>query len=71
MRLEIEIPKEFERDFKRDRFKECLERILADIEYQSDAGVFLMSGLYEYETIEMLEKSLNNSKVINDKGGGT
>ena len=64
MRLEIEIPKEFECHFKRDRFKDSLERIMADIEYQSDIGVTLMSGNYEYETIEMLVNAFQNSKQV-------
>ena len=68
MRLEIEIPKEFEWHFKRDRFKESLERIMADIEYQSDIGVSLMSGNYEFETVEMLEKAFKSAKII--KGSG-
>ena len=66
MRLEIEIPEAFEKHFNHDRFKESLERIMADIEYQSDIGVSLMSGNYEFETVEMLEKALNNGKVIKD-----
>ena len=58
MKLEIEIPEAFEREFNHDKFKESLERIMADIEYQSDIGVTLMSGRYEYETIEMLVKAM-------------
>ena len=65
MRLEIEIPEEFEKHFNHDRTKESLEKIMADI------GVSLILGNYKFETIKMLEKALNSSKVIKeDKGGG-
>ena len=64
MRIEIEIPKEFEFDFKQDKFKDCFERIKADIEYSLKHEYFEMSGRYEYETIEMLEKAFENSKMI-------
>ena len=33
MRIEIEIPKEFENHFNQDKFKDSLERIMADIEH--------------------------------------
>ena len=33
MRIEIEIPKEFEEHFKNNKFKDSFERIMADIEY--------------------------------------
>lgn len=66
MRLEIEIPEAFEKHFNYDRFKDSLERIMADIEYHSDIGVSLMSGTYEYETIEMLENAFKSAKPITD-----
>ena len=58
MRIEIEIPKEFEKHFNQDKFKDSLERIMADIKH----SVCLCSGRYEYETIEMLQKAFENSK---------
>ena len=60
MRIEIEIPKEFEEHFKQDKFKDSLERIMADLKNS------LCAGNYEYETIEMLVKALENSKTIYD-----
>ena len=33
MRIEIEIPKEFEKHFNQDKFKDSLERIMADIKH--------------------------------------
>ena len=66
MRVEIEIPKEFEKHFNQDKFKDSLERIMADIEHSLKNGDCLCVGKYEYETIEMLEKALENSKSAYD-----
>ena len=66
MRIEIDIPKEFEEHFNQDKFKDSLERIMADIEHSLENGDCLCAGRYEYETIEMLVKALENSKTIYD-----
>ena len=63
MRIEIEIPKEFESHFDQDKFKDSFERIMADIEHSLENGDCLCAGRYEYETIGMLEKALENSKT--------
>ena len=60
MRIEIEIPKEFEEHFNQDKFKDSLERIMADLKN------CLCAGNYEYETIEMLEKAFEDSKSAYD-----
>lgn len=62
MKIEIEIPKEFEEHFNQNKFKDSLERIMADIKYSLKNGDCLCAGRYEYETIEMLEKAFGNSK---------
>ena len=62
MRIEIDIPKEFEEHFKQDKFKDSFERIMADIKHSLENGDCLCAGRYEYETIEMLEEALENSK---------
>lgn len=62
MKIEIEIPKEFEEQFKQDKFKDSLERIMADIWHSLEIGNCLCAGNYEYETIEMLEKAFEDSK---------
>ena len=62
MRIEIEIPKEFEEHFKQDKFKDSLERIMADIKHSLENGDCLCAGNYEYETIKMLEKAFEDSK---------
>ena len=63
MRIEIDIPKEFEEHFKQNKFKDSLERIMADIKHSLENGDCLCAGRYEYETIEMLMKALENSKT--------
>ena len=62
MRIEIEIPKEFEKHFNNDKFKDSFERIMADIKHSLENGDCLCAGRYEYETIEMLENAFENSK---------
>ena len=64
MKIKIEIPKEFEKHFNQDKFKDSLERIMADIEYSLENGDCLCAGRYEYETIEMLKKAFENSKML-------
>ena len=66
MRIEIDIPKEFEEHFKQDKFKDSLERIMADIWHSLEIGNCLCAGNYEYETIKMLEEALENSKQAYD-----
>lgn len=66
MRIEIDIPKEFEEHFKQDKFKNSFERIMVDIFHSLENGDCLCAGRYEYETIEMLEEALENSKSAYD-----
>lgn len=66
MRIEIDIPKEFEEHFKQDKFKDSFERIMADIKHSLENGDCLCAGRYEYETIEMLEEALENCKTAYD-----
>ena len=66
MRIEIEIPKEFEKHFAEDKFKDSLERIMADIKHSLQNGDFLCAGKYEHETIEMLENAFENSRQAYD-----
>ena len=62
MKLIIEIPKNFVSHWKKDKFKDSLERILADIaQYRFDHRV-TMSGKYEEETISMLIEAFSNSE---------
>ena len=66
MKIEIEIPKEFEEHFNQDKFKDSLERIMADIWHSLEIGNCLCAGNCEYETIKMLEEALENSKSAYD-----
>ncbi len=61
MRIEIEIPKEFEGDYNADRFSDFFSRAMIDIETMQG-----MCGRYEIETAEMLQKAFAESKVAYD-----
>ena len=63
MKIELEIPKEFEEHFNQDKFKDSFERIMADVWHSLEIGNCLCAGNYEYETIKMLEEALENSKL--------
>lgn len=62
MKIVIDIPKEFEENYKHDRFSESLVRIKIDIKYNNQ--VTKASGRYEYETLEMLEKAFQESRPL-------
>ena len=47
MRIEIEIPKEFEKHFTEDKFKDSLERIMADIKH----SYFLFQCSYNHKKL--------------------
>lgn len=55
MRIIIDIPKEFESDYKGDMFKDFFSRVLCDIQ----DGI--LCGNYEKETAEMLIKAFDES----------
>lgn len=59
MRIEIEIPKEFEEHFKQDKFEDTLHRLSAD--------AHLIAGNYEQETAIMLIKAFADSKPAYDQ----
>ena len=61
MRIEIEIPKDFEGDYNADRFSDFFSRAMIDIETMQG-----MCGRYEIETAEMLQKAFAESKVAYD-----
>lgn len=58
MRIEIEIPKEFESDYTGDKFKDFFSRVLCDIEE------CVMCGNYEKEIAEMFTKAFDESKTM-------
>ena len=60
MRIEIEIPKEFEGDYNADKFNDFFSRVLCDIKN----GV--LCGRYERETVLMLRTAFYTSKPAYD-----
>ena len=59
----IEIPKEFEVDFKTDKFKDFFSRVIADIDCKG------LCGNYEKEIAEMFIKAFENSEYEYGNGG--
>lgn len=57
MRIEIEIPVEFESDYRGDKFKDFFSRVLCDIKDGT------LCGNYEKETVEMFLKAFDESKI--------
>ena len=47
MKLTIDIPREYERDFSADKFKDLFSRVIADMDYSG------LCGNYEKEIAEM------------------
>lgn len=58
MKVLIEIPKEFEEHFNKDRFKDSFERILVDTQCGLECSEVKMAGLYELELIRMLQNAI-------------
>ena len=56
MKIIIDIPVEFEEHFNKDRFKESLDRLNAD--------VHCLAGNYEKELTDMLVEAFKNAKKI-------
>ena len=65
MEIVIKIPKEFEDDFKKDRFEDCFARVASDI------GSFgsICAGRYEKETITMLREAFKNGTPLPEHHG--
>lgn len=57
MKLTIDIPREYERDFIGDKFKDFFSRVIADI------GCDGMCGNYEKEIAEMFLEAFDNAIV--------
>lgn len=55
MKIVIEIPEEFEHDYKTDKFKDFFSRVQCDIENGT------LCGNYEKETTEMFLKAFDES----------
>lgn len=57
MKLTIDIPREYERDFSADKFKDFFSRVIADINCDG------MCGNYEKEIAEMFLEAFDNAIV--------
>lgn len=55
MKITIDIPKEYEREFITDKFKDFFSRVIADINYDG------MCGNYEKEIAEMFLKAFDKA----------
>lgn len=67
MVLKIKVPKEFEKHFNMDRFKESLERISTDIHFELENKSnprIMLSGRYEMELAEMLKDLMSKAEII-------
>lgn len=56
MKITIEIPKEYEIDFKVDKLKDFFSRVIADMN--------CLCGNYEREIAQMLIEAFSNGKII-------
>ena len=63
MKVMIDIPKDFEKHFNQDKFKDSIGRITADVISQvySDDSI---SGNYELELLEMLSEAFEKAESI-------
>lgn len=57
MKLTIDIPKGYEQDFIRDKFKDFFSRVIADIDYDG------LCGNYEKEIAEMFLEAFDKAIV--------
>lgn len=55
MKLTIDIPKGYERDFITDKFKDFFSRVIADMDYSG------LCGNYEKEIAEMFLEAFDNA----------
>lgn len=60
MKIEIEIPKEFEVDYNSDKFKDFFARVLIDMQ-RGENLYGNLCGNYEKETAYMFWKAFQNS----------
>lgn len=57
MKVTIDIPREYERDFIADKFKDFFSRVIADIDYSG------LCGNYEKEIAEMFLEAFDKAIV--------
>lgn len=66
MKLEINIPKEFEEHFKTDKFEDSLQRVRYDIHKAFVGKKELLSGRYEIKLLDMLTEAFMESECITE-----
>lgn len=66
MKLMIELPKEFEEHFQKDKFLDSLSRVEADIAYRFN-DPWKRSGKHEIELITQLKHSFSEAEVIDER----
>lgn len=59
MKITIDIPKEFEKHFGEDRFKDSLERVRYDCTGMDDTA---LSWQYDLEVLDMLIEAFENAE---------
>lgn len=66
MKVIIDIPKEFERHFNNDKFKDSLERIECDIQddINKEHTIPTVSGRRELELLDMLVATFEKAEVF-------
>lgn len=69
MKILIEIPEEFERDFKFDRFKDSLTRCIYEVDnvIRFDVGHNPITWQYDIEVLEMLIQEFEKAKIIQEE----
>lgn len=60
MKITIEIPKEYEQDFKDNGFSDALNRFIADVDYEG------LAGNYEVEIAHMLKEAFAKAKIVEE-----
>ena len=63
MKITIEIPKELEEEFYKNKFTQTFHRIITEIEYRLENEDTFLAGNYEKETIEMLQEAFSECET--------
>ena len=63
MKVMIDIPKDFEKHFNKDRVKDSLERTKNDVCYGIEHDETI-SGIYEIELLDMLVKAFEEAEAV-------
>ena len=61
MIFEVGIPKEFETDFNKDKFKYCFGRVQVGLKNFREET---LCGKYERKTIKMFENAFQNAMIV-------